>query len=446
MNNPTILNTDFYQIAMTVAYIAENKGNEISGFEGFFRHPKKDVTNDNIYYFNGKKRIDNFMKTIEKEIKEPNFFESFWKMAEPKIPDYNRSFIFEKVKSFFNRTDFKMDYVVIEDNSILHPYLPFFQFKGERWIGQMIETMILSLVNGSTAYATRIKNKKDENSDKGIVMPDSIFPDTVFNADFDYIQAYKDRAKEYREATSKVLIEAGFRRAPSFAFSLVASRIAIEYGWESTSNTGLFNYDNIQDKYVNGTMAHAFVMSFPTEKEAFKAWERVYGKSTYLLCTYDVVNAMQTLIDENIEPGAVRIDVNPLDELAITVREMLDNNGWEKGKIIISGDITPEMLKDFEQRNIPFDGALAGTKYVNTGRLSKLNSGFVYKMVYSEDIIDGKTTIRYPVKKASGKSSIGGFKDINYIKDNDEIKVISGNTIGNIYDKNITKKSKVTFT
>jgi nicotinic acid phosphoribosyltransferase len=48
-----ILSTDFYQIPMVLAYIEADIADQITGFESFYRHTKKEITKNNFYIFSG---------------------------------------------------------------------------------------------------------------------------------------------------------------------------------------------------------------------------------------------------------------------------------------------------------------------------------------------------------------------------------------------------------
>ena len=169
-------------------------------------------------------------------------------------------------------------------------------------------------------------------------------------------------------------------------------------------------YTNISNEFVGGTMAHSFIMSQVSELEAYKLWASIYPNSTILIDTYDIKKALDMLVDNDIKPAVVRIDSEPLDQWAIYTRAFLDAKGWDDVKIFISGDLTPERLREYEAAGVPFDMCMAGTAYANIGDVADINAGFVYKLVQFER--DGKTF--YPEKKSEGKGSLGGLKTLRY--------------------------------
>ena len=133
----------------------------------------------------------------------------------------------------------------------------------------------------------------------------------------------------------------------------------------------------------------------------------------------------------------VRIDVQPLDELARKVRAALDAVGWTDVKIFLSGDITPNMLLAFEESGVPFDACMAGTAYANIAGVEKVNAGFVYKLVQFEKKTGLNPQIYYPEKKANGKNSYASLKTVEYDKETKTLKVISNKFVhqGKIAEK-----------
>jgi nicotinate phosphoribosyltransferase len=232
-----------------------------------------------------------------------------------------------------------------------------------------------------------------------------------------YIQDIEYRADEYKSADiDGIILEAAFRRAPSFQTAVIGSNKALEAGWAGTSNVSIMNTKTV-DK-IGGTMAHAFVMSYQTELEAFQKWNQYFPNSTILVDTYDTINAVNMLIDNNIKPKDIRIDSGDFFSLVVEVRNILDNAGWNDVGIFISGDITPELLIKMRNHNIPFDKSMAGTYYIYCNELiRKVNAGFVYKIV---EFVDENNNIIYPEKKAEGKKNYTGIKDIKF-KDNKAI-------------------------
>lgn len=417
-NNP--LDTDFYQYTMAYAYLLAGIANQTTGFESFVRYVKADIVGPKKDYllFKGENDIHEFMKKVRTVFNDINTYKKIWKAVKVKLDKsidkkQAKKQYFAAVKKFMNNTNF--EYTVLKDNTKIYPLVPAFQFKGPKLIGQIIETPITNIINGQTGFNS-LKQLHDDFS-KEIIneIEDILYPTTNNKAFINYCGKMTNRAIEYRTATTKPIAEAAFRRAGNYDLAYMASIIALMNGWDFTSNTSV---KNKSFKFqLTGTMAHAFIMSFKTEEEAFIAWDKIFPNSTMLIDTYNCVNAVKTLIRLNIKPRAVRIDSDPLEQLVFDVRRELDKAGWQDVKIFISGDITPDILRDFEERKVPYDISMAGTKYANIEPLNHINCGFVYKVV---EFTDNEETF-YPVKKAVGKSNYPGLKNTIYSEDTNEI-------------------------
>ena len=451
MKNFETLNTDFYQISMAMAYIMDDKANETTGFEGFIRHIKTAVNpNENFYIFDGADDIERFINTVKTEIVDPEFKETFWSLIEPKITADDKEGIRKTFDKKWAELVFDFEYTVVPNGTIVFPLVPVFQYKGPKIWGQLIETYATNIYNGKTALAT-IKYLKEHGDTVFVTDEELEFIDGIINNNIDSMLKYekilRKTAKSFRDSTDKVLLEAAFRRCPTKATADMASSIAIQNGWDGTSNVSIFLKNWIPAEKIGGTMAHAFVMSYDNENDAFKAWDRVFPGTTMLIDTYDVVNAAKSIkqmVDngEITKPNELRIDSDPLDEYTKQVDEIWDG----KMGIFVSGDMDTNKFEHFETMNIPYTKAMAGTKYVYDSMIvEKLNGGFVYKLVQFED---ESGNIFKPEKKANGKKNYAGLKKCTYDEITDTLLVDCinpNNEIGFINIDKMTPTTKVKF-
>lgn len=426
MKNFKLLKNDYYQLAMTVAYILLNQANDKAGFEGFVRRINPKINPDkDFYYFGGNKEATELIETVKAELQDPEFLETFITLIETKLPEDKRDLYIRLIRDKWEYLDKDFHYTVYPQNAKLFPYVPAVQFYGAKWIGQLLETPLINCINGKTGFNTKdILDNFDSDEERkklDILVNDNHINDLDIGVKF--INELEKRAKEYRQSTTKLLMEAAYRRACSFNAAEIASIIALDNGWDGTSNTSIaFQNDRYISK-IAGTIAHSFIMSHPTQLEALFNWNIIYPNSTILTCTYDVMECLELMIKYNIKPAMVRIDVDPLPELAREVRKRLDSVGWVDVKIFLSGDLTPEKLKKFEEDGVPFDACMAGTAYANIFGTDKVNAEFVYKLVEFEK--DGKTF--YPEKKAKGKDSKAGLKYVIYSPNDKVLGVVRCN-------------------
>lgn len=401
---------------MIFAYVVFGINTEKTGFEGFVRHIKSPVNpKQDFYVFGGTEEIHEFMRDIKLELEDPELVETIIELIKPKITAKNREELIEIFRENWKTVDKDFDYNVVPEGSFVFPLVPVFQFFGDKAIGQMIETPITNIYNGRTGLAT-IKYMRENSKLNYVTDEEFQFLNDLMNDGITALNTYADilvdSAIEFRESTDKILLEAAYRRCPSKKTADIASKTALANGWNGTSNVSVVLDGSFADDKIGGTMAHAFVMSFATEREAFLAWDKIFPGTTMLIDTYDVIEAakmIKNMIDQNeiTAPREVRIDSDPMDEYCVAVNEIFDG---EVG-VFVSGDMTPEKFEHMEVMCIPYSKAMAGTKYVYENMvIEKLNAGFVYKIV--EYKRDGYSF--YPEKKASGKKNYPGLKNCYY--------------------------------
>ncbi len=137
---------------------------------------------------------------------------------------------------------------------------------------------------------------------------------------------------------------------------------------------------------VIGTMAHAYVMSFPSELEAFRAFAADHPAPVLLIDTYDTLLGAQRALQVARELRAqgralagVRIDSGDLPTLTRKVRHMFDEAGFPEVKVLISGDLDEYRIQAFLAAGGVADGYGVGTRLGTSYDLPAL--GGVYKLV-----------------------------------------------------------------
>ncbi|NLJ69161.1 MAG: nicotinate phosphoribosyltransferase, partial [Firmicutes bacterium] len=150
-------------------------------------------------------------------------------------------------------------------------------------------------------------------------------------------------ARVVSAAEDTEVMEFGLRRAQGPGAGLYGSRAAFIGGCRATSNVLAGQLYGIP---VKGTQAHSWIMSFPDELTAFRAYAEAYPDTCLLLVdTYDTIrsgvpNAI-TVAKELEAKGhrflGIRIDSGDLAYLSKVAREMLDEAGLEHAIIVGSG-------------------------------------------------------------------------------------------------------------
>ncbi len=206
-------------------------------------------------------------------------------------------------------------------------------------------------------------------------------------------------------AGGRPIIEMGSRRVDPSA-AVAAARAAFLAGFASTSN---LQAGRIYGIPTAGTASHAFVLAYPTEKEAFAAQVAAFGPGTTLLVdTYDVDQGIRTAVEvAGPELGAVRIDSGDLASEAVRARALLDELGATHTRLVVTGDLDAHTISALGAA--PVDSYGVGANVV-TG-MGVPTAGFVYKLVAIGRPGAPSGAPQTPVAKRSpGKASFGGRK------------------------------------
>ena len=211
-------------------------------------------------------------------------------------------------------------------------------------------------------------------------------------------------------ARGKSVLEFGARRAHGPNGALTGARAAMIGGATATSNVQAGSRFGVP---VSGTQAHAWVMAFDTELEAFREYARTFPDSCVLLVdTYDTLRtglpnaitvARELAADGHTLQG-IRLDSGDLAALAVEARRMLDEAGFPDVQILASGDLDAARVADLERRDVPIDGYGVGTSLL-TARQDPALSG-VYKLAE----IHGTPVMK--VSSSAAKTTSPGRKQV----------------------------------
>src|SRR5215211_7294826 len=203
-------------------------------------------------------------------------------------------------------------------------------------------------------------------------------------------------ARMVSAACERPCIEMGSRRTHEEA-AVAAARAAFLAGFTSTSNLEAGRRYGVR---TTGTAAHAFTLLHDDEESAFRSQVATLGPGTTLLVdTYDVDQGIRTAVKvAGPELRGIRLDSGDLPTLATRARELLDELGATKTRIIVTSDLDEYAIAGLMAA--PVDRYGIGTSLV-TGSGAP-TAGMVYKLVQRDGV---------PVaKKSEGKRSVGGRK------------------------------------
>ena len=240
------------------------------------------------------------------------------------------------------------------------------------------------------------------------------------------------------------IMEFGLRRAQGPDGAMSATRAAIIGGAAGTSNT---LGGKLYGVPVMGTMAHAWVMSFPSEEEAFAHYAAIYpDKSVFLIDTY---NTLGSGIEAAIKVGkklqaqgknfGVRLDSGDMQYLSTEVRKRLDAAGLPEAKISISNELTEEIIESLILNKAPIDSWGVGTYMVTGGQESSFTG--VYKLAARQSE-DGTWLPVMTLSDNPAKITNPGIKQVWRLYDSDGF--FKADIIG-LYDEAIDTETAHTY-
>lgn len=208
-------------------------------------------------------------------------------------------------------------------------------------------------------------------------------------------------------AGGRSVVDFSPRRVHAADAALKVARAAYVAGCAGTSNVLAGKTYAIP---VYGTIAHSYVMSFPDELAAFRAYVRDFPHNAVLLIdTYDTLQGARHAVTVAREMAAlghqlrgVRIDSGDLADLSRQVRTIFDGAGLRGVQIVLSGDLDEYKIADVLARGAAADAFGVGTA-MGTSEDAP-NVGGVYKLV--EDPGGPK------VKLSTGKATLPGRKQV----------------------------------
>src|SRR5262249_27311196 len=154
---------------------------------------------------------------------------------------------------------------------------------------------------------------------------------------------------------------------------------------------------------VMGTSAHAWVMAFPCEMEAFRRLQRVLGESTIqLIDTYNSLEGARHAAKLGAPLWGVRLDSGDFDALSREVRGILDEAGLHDAKIMASGDLDEYRIRELVQSGAPIDSFGVGTQLATSADAPHLSA--IYKLVE----LDISGIKRFTAKYSDEKLSLPG--------------------------------------
>jgi len=321
--------TDFYELTMAQGYW-KRKMNDLAVFDMFFR---RQPFSGGFSVFAG---LGPLLETIEG-----------FRFSQEDIAWLETLGIFERgFLDYLAAFKFSGDIWAMDEGSIVFPNEPLIRVHAPVIEAAILEGLILNVINFQSLIATKT-------------------------------------ARCWLASNRGSIMEFGLRRAQGHDGAMSASRAAYIGGVAGTSNSLAGKRYGIP---VMGTMAHSWVMSFPSEEAAFDAYAAIYPeKSVFLIDTF---NTLGSGIDAAIAAGkrleakgygfGVRLDSGDIQYLSAEVRKRLDRAGCPKATITVSNELTEEIIESLVLNKAPIDSWGVGTHMVTGG--SEASFTGVYKL------------------------------------------------------------------
>ena len=203
------------------------------------------------------------------------------------------------------------------------------------------------------------------------------------------------------------LVDFGSRRAHGVDAGLKAARGSYVGGFDGTSNVAAGEAFGVP---TYGTMAHSWVQSFPTERDAFETFVEAYGDDSVLLIdTYDTVEgaklAKEVAAEADVDLRGVRLDSGDLVALSREVAEVLPDVD-----LFVSSGMDEYAIREFLAAGGVGNGFGPGTALATSEDAPALD--VVYKLV----AVERKGEMQPSMKLSSGKVTYPGAKRVGRVE------------------------------
>jgi len=388
--------TDFYELTMCASYF-DNKNFEQATFDLFIRRLPK---NRSYFLFAGLEQCLQYLQSIE-------FTDEH--LAYLKTQGFNQNFL-----DYLRGFRFTGEVCAVPEGTLVFPNEPLIRVTAPIIEAQLVETFLLNTVNLQTMIATKA-------------------------------------SRVVHAAKGKPVIEFGLRREPGIDAGMKVARSSYIAGCQGTSNVLAGQVYGIP---VFGTMAHSFIMSYPKEIDAFRAFTDTFpNKSTLLIDTYDDISGAEkaAVIAKELEAkgcrlGGVRLDSGDLAKNSRKIRKILDDQGLNYMKIFASGDLDEFKIEELLDQRARIDSFGVGTKMGTSADRPYLD--VIYKLCETMTA-DGCFS---PIMKLSkGKITLPGRKQVYRFKDaegafkKDTIALADENVEGEPLIVKVMEKGKLTY-
>ena len=369
------LMTDLYELTMMQGYFRHKDRNETVIFDAFYR---SNPCGGGYAICAGLEQVIQYIRELHFEQEDLDYLASLG-IFDSDFLDYLKNFRFSG------------DIYAIPEGTVMFPREPIIKVIAPIMEAQLVETAILNIINHQSLIATKA-------------------------------------ARVCYAAKGDGIMEFGLRRAQGPDAGTYGARAAMIGGCIGTSNVLC---GQLFDVPVKGTHAHSWIMSFPDEYSAFKAYADMYPEACILLVdTYDtlksgVPNAIRVFTEmrsAGVPYGlyGIRLDSGDLAYLSKEARKMLDAAGFHDAVISASNDLDEYLIDSLKAQGAAITSWGVGTNLIT----SKDNPSFggVYKLAAIQ-ADDGSFIPKIKLAENSEKVTNPGNKKIYRVYDKENGKI-----------------------
>lgn len=372
--NLTLL-TDLYELTMMQGYFQNKDQNETVIFDAFYRN---NPCGGGYAISAGLEQVIDYIKNLHFDTEDIAYLQG--------LGIFQEDFL-----AYLKEFRFTGDIYAIPEGAVMFPREPMIKVIAPIMQAQLVETAVLNILNHQSLIATKASR-------------------VCFAAQGDGI------------------MEFGLRRAQGPDAGTYGARAAVIGGCIGTSNVLA---GQLFDIPVSGTHAHSWIMSFPDEYTAFKAYADIYPSACILLVdTYDtlksgVPNAIR-VFREMREAGipltryGIRLDSGDLAYLSKKARKMLDEAGFPDAIISASNDLDEFLIDSLKVQGAKITSWGVGTNLITSKDCPSF--GGVYKLAAIQDA-EGRFIPKIKLSENSEKVTNPGNKTIYRIYDKESGKI-----------------------
>lgn len=367
--------TDFYELTMMQGYHKTSQEGKTAVFDLFFRtNPSKSGYAITAGLEQAIEYIENlhFTKDDIDYLKSLNTFSS-------DFLDYLKNF------------KFTGEIYAIPEGTVVFPMEPLLRIKAPIMQAQLVETALLNIINHQSLIATKA-------------------------------------SRVAWAAQGDPILEFGLRRAQGPDAGTLGARAAVIGGCAGTSNVLA---GKLFDIPVKGTHAHSWVMSFPSEIEAFRAYAAKFPNDcTLLVDTYntltqgvpDAIKCFTEMREKGIELKhyGIRLDSGDLAYLSKKARKMLDDAGFKDAVISASSDLDENLISSLKSQGAKIGTWGVGTRLITSDDCPSF--GGVYKLAAETDS-NGDFVPKIKLSNNPSKVTLPGIKKAIRVYDKETGKI-----------------------